>query len=177
MQDVGRNHGIARVTRDLKNFGILSQQHWSAVVVQDEHTDWIQGYPMKSNETSETMASLWRFLSPSQKRGIIFSFNSKKLLETWQELQWNHDTSAFHRTETNGVAEGGTRRVEEGTAVVLGPKWTTQFMVGLCIGVSLFPGGLHSRNVLEKRLMDQFFFLHHRMSISRSQPIKGMLLT
>ena len=40
-----------------------------------------------------------------------------KLSEACQDLQWNHDTSTPHRSETNGVAERAVRKVTEGTSI------------------------------------------------------------
>ena len=41
------------------------------------------------------------------------------LIKARQDLQWKHDTSTPHRSETKGVAEGAVRRVKEGTAIAL----------------------------------------------------------
>ena len=61
--------------------------HRNGFIVQDEHTNWIQGHPIESKETSETKACLRKLLSLSQKPGIIFTGNSKKLLIAFQDLQ------------------------------------------------------------------------------------------
>ena len=53
-------------------------------------------------------------------------------MKACQELQWNHDTSTAHRSETNGVAERAVRRVNEGTFFNRTcSKWLTRRMVGL----------------------------------------------
>ena len=45
------------------------------------------------------------WITPIQKPGIIYTDNTKEFVKACQELQWNHDTSTLHRSETNGVAE------------------------------------------------------------------------
>ena len=90
--------------------------HAHALVVQEDYTSWIYGYPMKKMETT---TYLQRFLPPNQKPGIIPTDNSEELVTTCQGLQWHDDTSTPHRSETNGVAESAVRTVKEGTAVVL----------------------------------------------------------
>ena len=72
---------------------------------------------MKTTGTSETSSCLQRFLLPSQKREIIYTDNSKTLLNFCQDLQRDHDTSTLHRSDTNGVAERAVRRVKGGTAI------------------------------------------------------------
>ena len=83
-----------------------------AFIVEDEHTNWIQGLPRERKRSRIQWVVCRDFVSPSQKPGIIFTDNSKELLKSCQELQWN-------RAETNGVAERAVRRLKEGTAVVL----------------------------------------------------------
>ena len=50
---------------------------------------------------------------------------------------WNHPTSAFHRSETNGIAERSIRRKKEGTSAVLlqsglDEKWWVAFVECYC---------------------------------------------
>ena len=93
--------------------------HKNALIVQVVFMNWIQSYPMKTKETSETMSCLERFFSLSQKPKRIDTDNSKEFIKACQDLQWNRDTSTTHRSETNGVAKRAVRRVKEGTAVAL----------------------------------------------------------
>ena len=58
-------------------------------------------------------------LPPIQKPDKIMMDNSKEFVKAWKDLQWNHDTSTPHRSETNGVAERTFRRVKEGPTVAL----------------------------------------------------------
>ena len=98
------------------------RRHNNAVIVQDDFTKWIQSYPMKTRDTSETMSFSQRSLPPWQKPDIIYTHgtdSSQEHSEACQDSQWNHDTSTPHRSETNGVAERAVRRVKEGTAVAV----------------------------------------------------------
>ena len=85
-------------------------------IVQDELTNWLQSSPMKTKETSETMSCLQRVLSPSQKRETILTDNSQEFVGALPDLQWSHDTSTPHRSETKWV-ERAVRRVRQGTAI------------------------------------------------------------
>ena len=51
--------------------------HKNAVIVQDDFTNWIQSYPMKTEETSYAMSSLQRFHPLSQKPERIYTDNSR----------------------------------------------------------------------------------------------------
>ena len=59
------------------------------------------------------------FLEPTRKPKVIYSDNSFEFGKSGEELSWNPCTSAPHRSETNGIAEGAVRRVKEGTSAVL----------------------------------------------------------
>ena len=69
----------------------------------------------KQKETSGTMSCLQRFHLPSQKPETIHRDNSKDFIKVCRVSHWHHDTSASHRSETNGVAERAVRIVKEGT--------------------------------------------------------------
>ena len=49
----------------------------------------------------------------------VYVDNAPEFIKAMEELRWNHDTSAPHRPETNGVAERAVRRVKEGTSATL----------------------------------------------------------
>ena len=83
--------------------------HKDALIVQDDFTNWIQSYPMKTKVTSETMSCLQRFLRPPQKPEILYTDSSKEFIEACQDIPGNHDTSTPHRSETKGVAGRASR--------------------------------------------------------------------
>ena len=61
---------------------------------------------MKKRGTSQTLVFFHKLLLPPiRKPDKIMMDNSKEFVKAWQDLQWNHDTSTPHRSETNGVAE------------------------------------------------------------------------
>ena len=93
--------------------------HRYAVVVQDLATQWIQANPCKTKTSQETQRSLQKFLEPERKPKVIYTDNSLEFGKAWKDLSWNHCTSTPHRSETNGIAERGVRRVKEGTSAVL----------------------------------------------------------
>ena len=93
--------------------------HRYAVVVQDLATQWIQAYPCKNKTSQETQRSLQKFLEPERKPKVIYTDNSLEFGKACEDLSWNHCTSTPHRSETNGIAERGVRRIKEGTSAVL----------------------------------------------------------
>ena len=70
----------------------------------------------KQKETSEIVSCSQRFIPPSQKPEIIYTDNSKAIVEACQDLQWNHDASTPRRSETNGVAEKSRPPSERGNS-------------------------------------------------------------
>ena len=93
--------------------------HRCAVVVQDLATQWSQSYRCNTKTSQETQKSLMKFLEPTRKPKVIYTDYSLEFGKTCEDLPWNHCTSTPHRSETNGIAERGVRRVKEGTFVVL----------------------------------------------------------
>ena len=93
--------------------------HRYAVVVQDLATQWIQSYPCKTKISQQTQRSLQKYLEPSRKPKVIYTDNSLEFGKACEDLSWNHCTSTPHRSETNGIAERGVRRVKDGTSAVL----------------------------------------------------------
>ena len=59
-----------------------------------------------------------KFLEP-RKPKVIHTDNSLEFGKSCEELSLHHCTSTPHRSETNGIAEGAVRRVNEGTSAVL----------------------------------------------------------
>ena len=90
--------------------------HRYAVVVQDLATQWIQSYPSRTKTSQKTQRNLQKFvfLKPTRKPKVIYIDNSLEFGKFCEELSWNHCTSTPHRSETNGIAERGVRRVKEG---------------------------------------------------------------
>ena len=62
-----------------------------------------------------------------------FQFRCESAQETMrsgEQLNWNHERSTPHTSETHGIAEGAVRRVKEGILSVLvlsGLRWTLFF--------------------------------------------------
>ena len=68
---------------------------------------------------------------------FIRTINSLDIAKTCEDLSWNHCTSTLHRSETDGIAERGVRRVKEGTSAVLlqsglDEKWWADSMEFYC---------------------------------------------
>ena len=103
------------------------------MVVQDLAIQWIQPYPRKTSQ--ETEKSLRKFLEPSEKTKVITTDNSLDFGKSCADLSWNHPTSAFHRSETNGIAERSIRRKKEGTSAVLLQSGLDEKMVGCFYGM------------------------------------------
>ena len=117
----------ADISGDLKtaDHKVLSEgcesrnNHRCAAVVQDLATQWIQSYPCKTETSQETEKSLQKFLEPTRDLKVIYTDNSLEFGKACEDLSWNHDASAPHRSETNGIAERAVRRIKEGTSTVL----------------------------------------------------------
>ena len=78
-----------------------------------------------------------KFLEPTRKPRVIYIDNFLEFGKSCEELSWNHCTSTPHRSETNGIAEGAVRRVNEGTSAVLlqsglGNEWWADSMECYC---------------------------------------------
>ena len=86
---------------------------------------------MKTEDTSETMSCIQRFLPPLQKLEIIYTDKSKTVIDACQDLQWNHHTSTPHRSETNGNGRKGRPQSERRDSCRTSLKWTPCRMKGL----------------------------------------------
>ena len=93
--------------------------HRYEVVVQDLGTQWSQSCPRRNKNAQDTMRSLQRFLPPESKLGVIYIDNSLEFTKACADLQWNHDKSTPHRSETKGIAERAVTRVRQGTSTLL----------------------------------------------------------
>ena len=110
------------ITADHKVFGEgceSRQNHRYAVVVKHLATQWIQSYPCNTKTSQDTQKSLQKFLEPTRKPEVIYTYNSLEFGKACEELTWNHCTSTPHRSETTGIAESAVRRIKEGTFAVL----------------------------------------------------------
>ena len=90
-----------------------------ALIIQDEHTRWIQAYATKSRSYQEVVQAFRRFMPLDQMPKHVYLDNAPELIKAMEELQWTFDTSTPHRPETNGTAERAVRRVKEGTSTTL----------------------------------------------------------
>ena len=105
--------------RVLNEEGESRNNHRYTVVVQDLAAQWIPSYPCKTKTSFETEKSLLKFLEPSHKPKVSYTYNSLEFGKSCEDLAWNHRTSTPHRSETHGIAERAVRRVKEGTSAVL----------------------------------------------------------
>ena len=80
-----------------------------ALIIQDEHTKWIQAYATKTRSYQEVMQSFKRFMPMDQTPKHVYLDNAPELIKAMEELQWTFDTRTPHRPETNGVAERAVR--------------------------------------------------------------------
>ena len=78
---------ILRSTAHHKMLNVGSRDDTENALVQDD-TSWIQGYPMKTEDTSGTTPCLQRSSEPKACQNLH------------EDLQWSHDTSTPHRSET-----------------------------------------------------------------------------
>ena len=89
MDDVARSTQSGDlVTADHKFLNVVNESrcgHRSALIVQDDHTNSVQGYPMQTQGSSEITACLQRFFPPSPKPGRIFTHNSKEVMKACQD--------------------------------------------------------------------------------------------
>ena len=151
----------APITADDKILNVENELrcgHKNALIVQNDFTNWTQSHPMKTQDTSETTSCLHRFLPPSQKQERD---NSKSFMQACQVLQWSHDTSNPHRSETNGVAERAVSRVKERTAIALVQSglpedWWDSAMERCCYMRNVHDKMIDGKTAFEKRYGQTF---------------------
>ena len=78
-----------------------------------------------------------RLLGPQVKPQHVYTDTSKDFESASRELNWPHDTSARHRSQTNGVVERSVRVVKKGTSCTivqsgLADKWWPEAMMCFC---------------------------------------------
>ena len=94
------------ILRSLQHHKILNAENESRSgqknvhIVQDDFTNWIEGYPMKAKDTLGTITSSQRCRPPSLKLGRLCTDNSKEFIEACQDK----------------TAGGSVRRINKGTA-------------------------------------------------------------
>ena len=70
----------------------------------------------KNKNARETVKSLCRFSPPEADLRSIYTDNLLEFINACEDLNWNHDRSTPHRSETNGIVERAEHQVREVTA-------------------------------------------------------------
>ena len=134
-----------------------------AMVVMDRFTKWLQGFAAPSKEAKEVIRDLQKFVGPQVKPQHVYTDNSQEFIAALKELNWPHDTSTPHRSQTNGVIERAVRVVKEGTSCALvqsglSEKWWSEAMTCFCflrnVSTELEDGRTAYRKRFSKKLMD-----------------------
>ena len=107
------------------------------LIIQDQFTHWIQGYPAKEKTTHKTHTLFQNFLGPFTKAKYVHTDGSMEFQEALDQFEIPHDASTPYRPETNGVAERAVRIVKEGTACTIAQSgwqenWWTDAMRCYC---------------------------------------------
>ena len=108
-----------------------------ALIILDRYSRWLQGYASKQKTAAECEKFFKRFVGPQCKPEHVYTDNSQEFLAALKELNWPHDTSTPHRSETNGCIERHVRVVNEGTSCAmvqsgLDEAWWPQAMNCFC---------------------------------------------
>ena len=74
-------------------------------VVQDLATQRIQSYPRQTESSHGAQKSFFKFLEPSHKPKVVYTYKSMEFGRACEVWSWNHRTSTPHRSETSGIAE------------------------------------------------------------------------
>ena len=90
----------------------------AALVVQDQGTKFVYGYPVDSKNATATTVALNHFLGDT-KCQLAYSDNSQELKKAFEDLGVVHDHSTPNEPQTNGSIERAVRRVKEGTTCAL----------------------------------------------------------
>ena len=129
--------------------------HRNAPIVQDKFPNWIQGYPMKTKDTSERIVRLQRFLGLFSESRDKFSGKSRKLIQACQDLQWNHDKNTLSslrnkRSGRHGHPQSETRDCCR-TCTTVDTTFTTRWPIARHL----------IKNVMSKNLTDRSFLAEH----------------
>ena len=92
-----------------------------ALIIQDQFTKWLQGFPCKSKNAVETLRAL-QFLLGEIKAKFIYIDGSPEFEAAIKEMQTCHDQATPHRPSTNGAAERGATS-ERRHIVRVNAKW------------------------------------------------------
>ena len=110
---------VAAGNQVLKQEQEFGMHHKYTLVVQDLATQWIHSCQCKTKSAQEMQRSLRTFSHPEESPRSVYTDNTLEFAIPCEELNWNHERSTPHRSETNGGAERAVRRVKEGTSSVL----------------------------------------------------------
>ena len=57
-----------------------------ALIIQDKHTSWLQGYPAPSKNAKDAMHGFQRFLGPQMKPQFVYTDGSKEFEKAFEDL-------------------------------------------------------------------------------------------
>ena len=159
------DHKILKVENESK------RGHKNALIVQDDFTNWIQSFPMKTKGYIGNNVAFKEIDCSVTEAGHNLHRQFQSIYLRLSSLQWSHDASISHRSEPNGVAERAVRRVQEGAAIVFVHKadyqknggtvrWNAVVTCATC--TTLWPmSRQHSTRDLARHLRDHQFLLEH----------------
>ena len=90
-----------------------------ALIIFDRFTRWLQAYPSSTKSAKEVRYAFRQFLGPYLKAKYVYTDNAAEFKKALEELEYPHDTSIPHRSETNSIIERQVRKVNEGTSCAL----------------------------------------------------------
>ena len=111
--------------------------HRYAVVVQDLATQWLQRYPCKTKSAQETQTNLGQFLRPEENSRSIYTENSLDFIIACEQMNWNHERSTPHRSETKWNCRTSCTTCERRHFVSIGSVQTSRKLVGRNNGLLL----------------------------------------
>ena len=77
----------------------------AALITYNRATHWLEGFGSCSKDAASSKQALQRFMGPQCEPQLIYTDNSEEFGKACKDLNWCHDTSRPHLTDTNGVAE------------------------------------------------------------------------
>ena len=95
--------------------GESRHDHGNALIVQHGHSCWLQSYPTEKEKMfAEIPVSISKV-----RMDLHRTTQRSEYIRACQDLQWNLDANALHRSELNGIRERCVRRVKKGTATAM----------------------------------------------------------